>query len=190
MTAGLQWDEGYTSPLGITAQAYYGSDIENLLYEKVPVVNQPGGDFNYQSGASQLLGLVICKATGKSISQFASEELWQPLGASHNAYWHLDNKNGNELTYCCFKSHVRDFARFGKLLQHYGNWEGNQILDSAFVAKASSPGSTSYYGWSFWIDDSYLTKVYYMRRIGQDVIVIPEKDLVICRLAKEVTQFG
>ena len=186
MSAGLQWDEGYTSPFGITAQAYYGSDIENLLYEKVPVVKQPGTVFNYQSGASQLLGLVVAKATDKSISQFASEELWKPLGASESAIWHLDNEGGNELTYCCFNSNARDFARFGKLLEHYGKWNGTQLLDSTFVATASSPGLANHYGWSFWIDDRHLTKVYYMRGIlGQYVIVIPEKDLVICRLGKQ-----
>lgn len=186
MGAGLQWDEGYSSPFGITAQAYYGSDVENLLYEKVPVVNQPGTVFNYQSGAPQLLGLVLSKATGKSVSEFASEELWKPLGASENAFWQLDRKNGNELSYCCFNSNARDFARFGKLLEHYGNWGGMQLLDSTFVAAASSPGLVNHYGWSFWIDDSHLTKVYYMRGIlGQYVIVIPEKDLVICRLGKK-----
>ncbi len=186
MAAGLQWDEGYSSPFGITAQAYYSSDVESLLYEKVPVVNQPGKEFNYQSGAPQLLGLVLSKATGKSVSEFASDELWKPLGASENAFWHLDRKNGNELTYCCFNSNALDFARFGKLLEHYGNWNGTQLLDSTFVATASSPGRVNHYGWSFWIDDRHLTKVYYMRGIlGQYVIVIPEKDLVICRLGKE-----
>ncbi len=186
MTAGLQWDEGYTSPFGITAQAYYGSDIENLLYEKVPVVKQPGTEFNYQSGAPQLLGLVIAKATGKTVSEFASDELWKPLGASESAFWHLDREDGNELTYCCFNSNARDFARFGKLLEHFGKWNGTQILDSAFIATASSGGLASHYGWSFWIDDRHLTKVYYMRGIlGQYVIVIPEKDLVICRLGKQ-----
>ena len=185
MTAGLQWDEGYHSPVGITAQAYYSSDVEKLMYEKVPVVLEPGTHFEYQSGAPQLLGLVLEKATGKSVSEFASEVLWKPLGASEDAFWQLDDKNGHELTYCCFNSNARDFARFGKMLEHYGKWNHNQILDSAFVDKASSAGAVNYYGWSFWIDNTQLTKVYYMRGLlGQYVVVIPEKNLVLCHLGK------
>lgn len=186
MTAGLKWDEGYKAPFGITAKAYYGPDIETLLYEQVPIVNPPGKNFQYQSGASQLLGLAIAKATGKSISQFASEELWQPIGASQNAYWHLDSEEGTELTYCCFNSNIRDFARFGKLLENHGRWNGQSILDSTFISKATSPGAVNYYGWSFWIDSDQLTKVFYMRGIlGQYIVVIPEKNLVICRLGKK-----
>lgn len=185
MTAGLQWDEGYTSPFGITAQAYYGSNIAKLLYDKVPAVNEPGVEFNYQSGATQLLGLVIAKATGKTISQFASEALWKPIQASESATWHLDSKDGTELTYCCFNSNARDFARIGQLLLHYGKWKGHSIIDSTFIATASKPGPAEQYGWSFWLDNRHLTPVYYMRGIlGQYVIVMPEKNLVVCRLGK------
>jgi len=58
MTAGLAWNESYVSPFGITAKAYYGSDIEATM-RQVPVVVKPGEVFEYQSGATQLLGLVL-----------------------------------------------------------------------------------------------------------------------------------
>ncbi|WP_417600348.1 serine hydrolase domain-containing protein [Owenweeksia hongkongensis] len=185
MTAGLQWNEHYTSPFDITARAYYGNDIASLMYSEVPVVNKPGDTYNYQSGAPQLLGLVLSKATGKTVSEFASEELWSKVGAIHDASWHLDHKDGNELTYCCFNSNARDFARLGKLMLNYGNWDGNQILDSTFVAKAGHGVGVDYYGWSFWIYNDLNTPVYYFSGIlGQYVIVFPEKDLVVCRLGK------
>ncbi|WP_417610847.1 serine hydrolase domain-containing protein [Owenweeksia hongkongensis] len=185
MTAGLQWNEHYTNPFDITARAYYGNDIASLLYREVPVINQPGENYEYQSGAPQLLGLVLSKATGKTVSEFASEELWSKVGAMHDASWHLDHKDGNELTYCCFNSNARDFARLGKLMLNYGNWDGNQILDSTFVAKAGHGVGVDYYGWSFWIYNDLNTPVYYFRGIlGQYIIVFPEKDLVVCRLGK------
>ncbi|AEV33526.1 penicillin-binding protein, beta-lactamase class C [Owenweeksia hongkongensis DSM 17368] len=185
MTAGLQWNEHYTNPFDITARAYYGNDIASLIYREVPVVNKPGDTYNYQSGAPQLLGLVLSKATGKTVSEFASEVLWSKIGAMHDASWHLDNKDGNELTYCCFNSNARDFARLGKLMLNYGNWDGNQILDSTFVAKAGHGVGVDYYGWSFWIYNDLNTPIYYFRGIlGQYIIVFPEKDLVVCRLGK------
>lgn len=185
MTAGLQWNEHYTNPFDITAKAYYGNNISELMYDEVPVVVEPGSQFEYQSGAPQLLGLVISKATGMTVSEFASEKLWTPIGAQHTAWWHLDHNGGDELTYCCFNSNARDFARLGKLMINQGNFGGVQIIDSSFVAKAQHGVGSDYYGWSFWIYNDLNTPCYYFRGIlGQYIIVFPEKDLVVCRLGK------
>src|SRR5690606_27247752 len=167
------------------ARAYYGNDIAELMYREVPVINEPGANYQYQSGAPQLLGLILAKATGKTVSEYASENLWTKIGAEHTAFWHLDKKDGMELTYCCFNSNARDFARLGKLMINYGNWDGHQIIDSTFVAKASHGVGVDYYGWSFWVYNDLNTPCYYFRGIlGQYIIVFPEKDLVVCRLGK------
>ncbi len=187
MTAGLQWNEHYKNPFDITARAYYGPDIEKLMLSEVPVVNPPGKAWEYQSGASQLLGLVIRKASGSSLSQFASQYLWSPIGAERDAQWHLDHKNGTELSYCCFNSNARDFARLGQLVLNKGSWNGQSIIDSSFVELATRPFAENYYGYSFWLDnDDHLTPVYYMRGIlGQYIIIIPEKSLVVVRLGHQ-----
>jgi len=75
MTAGLQWNEHYKNPFDITARAYYGPDIRDLMLSEVPVVQKPGSNYEYQSGATQLLGLCLTEATGKTLSQLASEWL-------------------------------------------------------------------------------------------------------------------
>ena len=186
MTAGLQWNEDYTSPFDITAKAYYGDDILETMLEEVPVVVEPGTKFEYQSGCSQLLGLILSRATEMSVSEYAAQTLWKSLGAQQEAFWHLDDEHGHELTYCCFNSNALDFARFGKLLIHHGRWNGKPILDSAFVSMATHAAAVPYYGWSFWILQDALYHTYYMRgHHGQYVIVIPEKELVIVRLGKE-----
>lgn len=182
MTAGLEYNEHYTNPFDITAKTYYGPDVTKLMMEEVPVISKPG-TFEYQSGATQILGLAVMKATGKSLSEYASEKLWKPMGANHAAKWHLDNEGGVELAFCCFNSNARDFARFGKLIQDHGRWNGIQILDSSFVAMATQPHAEPFYGHSFWIDDSYGTHIFYQRGIlGQYIISIPEHDLIIVRL--------
>ena len=182
MTAGLEYNEHYTNPFDITAKTYYGPDVAKLMMEEVPVTSKPGS-FEYQSGATQILGLAVMKATGKSLSEYASEKLWKPMGANHAAKWHLDNEDGVELAFCCFNSNARDFARFGKLMQDHGRWNGTQILDSSFVAMATQPHAEPFYGHSFWIDDSYGTHIFYQRGIlGQYIISIPEHDLIIVRL--------
>lgn len=183
MTAGLDFNEHYTNPFDITAQLYYGPDVEELMLG-IPVVRKPGLEsFEYQSGATQLLGLSLMRATSKSQADYASEKLWKPLGAKHSAEWHLDTENGKELSFCCFNSNARDFARFGQMMLQHGNYNGQQILDSAFVDTATVPFAVPYYGHSFWLNDDYGTHIFYQRGIlGQYIIVIPEFDLVVVRL--------
>jgi len=185
MSSGLEWDEQYKNPFTVTAKAYYGNDVKKLMMS-LPIATAPGKVYNYQSGSTQLLGLCLMAATSKPLATLASEWLWQPLGASHDATWHTDER-GTELSYCCFNSNARDFARFGKMMLHSGNWNGTQILDSQFVQLATSPALVPYYAYSFWLDESHGTKVFYQRGIlGQFIITIPSKNLVIVRLGKRV----
>lgn len=187
MTAGLNWNEHYTNPFDITARAYYGDNIEETILERVEVSRKPGTEYEYQSGATQILGLCLRRATGKSLAELASEWLWKPLGAKHDAFWQLDDADGKELAYCCFNSNARDFARFGKLLINEGNWEGQQILDSSYVSHATKANLVEFYGRSFWIDSkSTNDECFYMRGInGQYIMVIPSQDLVLVRLGHE-----
>ncbi len=182
MTAGLDFNEHYTNPFDITAKLYYGPDVAELLFEEVPVFENPGS-FEYQSGATQLLGLCLMRATKMPMATYASERLWKPLGAQHAAEWHLDSENGKELAFCCFNSNARDFARFGQLLLQQGNYAGNQLLDTSFVEMATQPFAVPYYGHSFWMTDEYGPHIFYQRGIlGQYIIVIPEYEVVIVRL--------
>lgn len=186
MTAGLDWNEHYKNPFDITAKAYYSSDVPSLMYENVPAISPGGEVYQYQSGSSQLLGMAIASATGLTLSEYASQKLWKPMGAAHAAQWHLDSDGGTELSYCCFNSNARDFARFGKLLINNGKWNGTQLIDSSFIAMASLGYKAPYYGYSFWLDPSKEEKVFYMRGIlGQYVIVLPESDIVIVRLGHQ-----
>lgn len=183
MSSGLQWDEAYKDPFTVTAKAYYGDHVRELMLT-LPIVDTPGRFYNYQSGSTELLGLCLMKASGKSLAELASEWLWKPLQAQHAAKWHTDGQ-GTELCYCCFNSDARDFARFGRLMLHHGNWNGTQVLDSSFVDMATKGVFVPYYGYSFWLDESHGTKVFAQRGIlGQYIITIPEYNAVVVRLGR------
>src|SRR5688500_4491576 len=95
MSSGSNWYESYLNPLSVTTESYYGSDLYKTA-TGVKIVKEPGTYHSYKSGDTELLGLILEKATGRSISAYASEKLWQPLGAEHPAKWSTDKKSGNE----------------------------------------------------------------------------------------------
>ena len=76
-----------------------------------------------------------------ALSQYASEKLWQPLGAHAQALWSLDKKDGTEKAYCCFNSNARDFALLGELILHKGWWRGKQLIPEAYIAESTSISS-------------------------------------------------
>lgn len=183
MSSGLDWDEAYKNPFTITAKAYYGDHVSELMMT-LPIKDEPGKAYNYQSGNTELLGMCVMKATGKSFAELASDWLWKPLQAQHDAKWHTDPQ-GTELCYCCFNSDARDFARFGSMMLHHGRWKGTQVLDSSFVDMATTPALSPNYGYSFWLDDTHGTKVFAQRGIlGQYIITIPEYNAIVVKLGK------
>jgi CubicO group peptidase (beta-lactamase class C family) len=177
MTAGLDWKESYKNPFGITAKAYYGTELNELMLT-VRVVKKPGENYVYQSGATQLLGMCLMKATGKTVADYASEKLWSKIGTEASAYWHLDKKDGTELCYCCFNAVTRDFGRLGSFLLH----NGKGLLDSGFLAMATKPYRAAHYGHSFWISESGKTPYYFFHGTqGQFIAIIPEANMVVVR---------
>ena len=193
MSSGLNWKEDYYNPIGQTSEAYYGNDVSGLM-NNLKVVETPGKVFKYHSSCTQLLTFILEVASEKTISDYASEKLWKPMGAKHPALWNTDVVRGDEKGFCCINSNARDFARLGKLYLHKGNWNGLQILDKNYVKSATSAANlldengspNTNYGFQFWLAERQGLAIYYARGLwGQYVICIPEKDMIIVRLGKK-----
>ena len=195
MSGGMAWDEAYSSLFSLTTHGYYGNDLFDLV-TKLEVSEKPGLQYDYRSGETQLLAFAVEAATGMTLSAYAEEKLWKPLGAEHDAYWLLDKENGDEKAFCCFHTTARDAARFGALMLDYGKWEGQQIISRDYMQQALSPAvhlknewgedSLDYYGYQFWIQ-KYKGREYRLMRgmLGQYIVAIPEYDAVMVRLGKK-----
>lgn len=191
MSSGLDWDEAYSSAFSITTKAYYGRDLKALL-QPIGLKEEPGIRNDYVSGNTQLLAFILEKATGKTVSEYASEKLWKPIGAEHDALWSLDHKNGIEKAYCCFNTNARDYARLGQLVLHDGNWKGQQIISADYVITATKAAShlkkddgtpLDNYGYQFWVTNHRGYEIPYFRGIlGQYIFVIREYNTVVVRL--------
>jgi CubicO group peptidase (beta-lactamase class C family) len=185
MASGTNWDEKYYSPLSITTRAYFDDDLEKVMLG-LKVVTAPGEAFKYASGDTQMLAMVIEKATGKKLYNYLAESFWKPLGSENATLWQVDSKDHDLVkAYCCIASNAKDFARFGKLYKDHGKWNGQQILDSAFVAKSVKPvhPNGAMYGYGWWLKTIGSKQFFMMRgHLGQYVIVEPNDNVIIVRL--------
>ncbi len=194
MSSGTNWNESYRNPTSVTTELYYGKDVYKTA-TSVEMIQDPGTMHRYKSGDTQLLGLILEKATKTSLSDYASKKLWVPMGAEHPALWSLDKKEGIEKAYCCFNSNARDFARIGKLMLDSGKWNGQAIIDSNYYVQSIKANGImdekglmcDYYGYQWWIDPEH-PEIFYARGIlGQYVIIIPSKKIIIVRLGEKTS---
>jgi len=188
MASGTNWDEAYYSPFSVTTRAYFDGNIRDVILG-LKVVDTPGVKYKYASGDTELLGMVIEKATGKTLSTYLSESFWKPMGAENDALWQVDSKDsGMEKAFCCLASNAKDFARFGKLYKDHGKWNGQQLLDSAYVALSVVPRfkESPQYGYGWWLYE-WNGKHFFMMRghLGQYVIVEPQDNIIIVRLGHQ-----
>jgi CubicO group peptidase (beta-lactamase class C family) len=191
MASGIDFDEDYVNPFAYPAAAYYGSDLKQLSLGYT-AREEPGKVFKYLSGNTELLGIILEKATGKHLSDYATEKLWKPMGAEHPAFWSLDQLDGMEKCFCCFNSNARDFARFGQLYLDSGKWKGQELIPADYVAASVQPNGlvdeaglkVKHYGYQWWMLPNYKRSfVFYARGIlGQYIFIIPEKRMVVVRL--------
>jgi len=194
MSSGINFDEDYVNPFAYPAAAYYGSDIKKLTY-KYKVTSEPGKTFDYLSGNTELLGFILEKATGKTISNYASEKLWKPIGAKYSAFWSLDHKDGMEKTYCCFNSNALDFGRIGELYLDGGKWNGKQIISPEYVSNSIKPADliddfgkkNIKYGYCWWLIPNYKGHdIFYCRGLmGQYILCIPDLKMVVVHLGNK-----
>ena len=184
MSSGMKWNEKYYSVINITSESYFTDDLRSVILRQ-KIIDKPGQSFRYSSGDTQLLAMVIEKATGTTLSDYLSEKFWKPMGAENNALWQIDSENyGMEKAYCCIAATARDFARFGKLYINKGKWNDEVILDSSFVELSIQPSfkDSPYYGYGWWLYDYEGKKVFTMNgHRGQFVISFPEENIIIVR---------
>lgn len=189
MASGSDWDERYYSPFSITTRAYFYDDLRKMMLERVKIIEQPGMKFKYLSGDTELLGMIIEKATGKNLSDYLTESFWKPLGCENQALWQIDSEDsGMEKAYCCIASNAKDFARMGKLYKDHGKWNGQQLLDSAFIAKSTTPrfAESPQYGYGWWLSSKGGKNFFMMRgHLGQYVVVEPNDNIIMVRLGHQ-----
>jgi CubicO group peptidase (beta-lactamase class C family) len=183
MSSDLNWSESGANPFSDNAKAYYGNSLSDVM-ETTSFGKNPGKQFNYASGNSQLLGFILVEATGIKPTDFIAKYIWSKISTQNDLSWSLDHESGMEKAFCCIYATSRDYAKFGQLLLNEGQWGGEILIDSATLDELTSPfnSKTPQYGLHFWLLDDPEHPAFYARGIlGQYIIVIPSLEMVVVR---------
>jgi CubicO group peptidase (beta-lactamase class C family) len=191
MQSGMKWVEPSLNPFSVIAKTYFINDINKLMLEQ-PYINQPGINFHYSSGNTQVLAIVIERATGQKITDYFSENFWKKMNAEKDAIWQLDSyESGNAKAFCCFSTNARDLSRMGKLYINNGSWNGEQLVSEDYIKNSLTPRDTLIYGLGVWMTNYRGHEIGMMRgHLGQYIMFIPEKNIIISRFGREYIDKG
>jgi CubicO group peptidase (beta-lactamase class C family) len=100
---------------------------------------EQGTRFRYATIETEILGRVLSRAAGMTVTQMTEEWLWKPMGAEHEARWLLAGADNGEGTGGSFNATLRDYGRFGLLLANDGQRDGMQVLPRDYLLDATDP---------------------------------------------------
>jgi len=182
MSAGFKWNDW-----GPSMRFWYSSSDWLKFTIQLPLENNPGDVFNYNSSTSHLLSIILSKSTKASTLDFAKRNLFEPLGIQ-SAFWHQDPQ-GFYIGGFGLGLSARDLAKIGFLYLNSGYWNGQAVVPEHWVKEStdqhiqaiSSPIYGAFgYGYQWWVKkvDGCSSFRAWGRR-GQFIVVVPELDLVI-----------
>jgi CubicO group peptidase (beta-lactamase class C family) len=193
MSSGIKYEEGGDLPWSEEAddtKTYYSTDLRELALN-CRIEGKPGEYFEYNNYNPLLVGLILERATGISVSRYLQEKLWKPMGMEADGSWSLDStQSGFEKMESGVNAQARDFARFGMLFAGEGAWEGRQLISRGWVEESTRADTRTdpslEYQYFWWVDtpDDKTSHFSARGKYGQYIYVAPEKDLVIVRLGK------
>ena len=186
MTSGIKWNEDYEDPKSDVARfnehkAEPGIDVTVSYMRKLPREAPAGTKWVYKTGETNLIGVLVSKATGKKLSDYLSEKVWAPFGMEQDGSWLLGS-TGHEISGCCIQASTRDYARFGMFILGGGLVNGKVILPDGWIASATTkqadigtPGKGYGFQWWTYDDGSYAAQGIF----GQGIFIDPKRKLVI-----------
>ena len=198
MSSGASWNEDYSDPesdINRWAKIFalggsFDEFIQTLSYDF-----KPGTINHYNSMDTQALGMLVNRATGKSITDYMTEMLWHPMGASDKGYWLLDSE-GMEMAFAGLNVTARDYAKFGELYRLNGKLNGQQIVPKSWVKDSITPDGphltpgdnplSDYplgYGYQWWVPGGDKGEFMAIGVYNQMIYVAPESNMVIVKLS-------
>ncbi|MCH2033926.1 MAG: beta-lactamase family protein [Tenacibaculum sp.] len=189
MNSGLEWNEDYNSISDVTKMLFLTEDVTKIQLGK-QLIGKPNEAWNYSSGTTNLLSGILRKqfATHQEYLNFWYSSLIDRIGM--NSMTVETDMVGNYVGSSYAWATARDWAKFGLLYLHNGNWNGDSLFDKDWVKYATTPTPTSdgWYGAQIWLNaggrysDVPKNMFSFNGYQGQNVFILPDQDLVVVRL--------
>lgn len=189
MASGIRYEER-GMPWSDDTLTYYSPDLRATALSS-PIAGPPNQSFHYNNFHPLLLGLVLERTTGMSVSRYLQERLWKPLGMEAPASWSLDSEqSGFEKMESGLNARAVDFAKFARLYLNRGRWNGRQLVSAEWVEAstrrdaASDPAEQYQYLW--WVNTQLPGRHHFFAagKYGQYLYVMPERGLVFVRFGR------
>lgn len=191
MTSGVRWNEDYTDPKSDVAQMYrsacHDGQAHVLSYlKKLPRERPAGTHWNYNTAETDLLGILVQRATHRSLATYLSQTIWQRYGMAADAHWLKDECDGSDTGGSGLSATLPDYARMGQFMLGGGRIDGKPVIAEAWMRgamqrqqKVNTPDRG--YGYLWWTDadGSYAA----IGIFGQLLYVDPARQLVIAQVA-------
>ena len=186
MTSGVRWNEDYADPDSDVARfnnhkPEEGVDALVSYMRRLPREVPAGTRWHYSTGETNLVGILLNRATKKPLATYLSEKIWTPAGMEQEATWLL-SKTGQEISGCCIQAAARDYARFGQFILGGARVNGQSIVPESWLAEATTtrtgigrPNRGYGYQWWTYADGSYAARGIF----GQGIFIDPARQLVI-----------
>lgn len=214
MRSGLSYNTSYIpgtnihAPWHDEAVGYYHPNVRKLLLKKVKVATEPGGTFQYCNYNTSYLGLIIERATGKTVSDYLEEKLWKQI-MEYDALFSIDSKkSGFEYMPSRLIARAIDYARFGRLMLNDGQWNGSQIISKDWVLNSTRENQTiprdvypkwlgsgcqhTYYSYQWWghtnCDSTF--QFFANGNLGQNIYIIPDKEIIIVHCGNSLEYYN
>ena len=196
MSSGARWNEDYSDPdsdIMRYAQVWAsGASFDDFTATLVRE-REPGTYNYYNSTDTQALGMLLARATGRSLTQYLQEKLWHPMGMEYDAYWVTDDA-GMEMAAGGLQVTARDYAKLGQLYLQQGNWQGKQLVSAQWVQDSltadaphlqaqAHPEFPVGYGYQWWLPQSDEGEFAALGIYNQMIFVNPARNLVTVMLS-------
>jgi CubicO group peptidase (beta-lactamase class C family) len=193
MSSGLEWDESskpYGDPANHVTGLFNAEDpIEFAL--SLDMVSEPGEEFLYNSGSTNVLGAVVQKVTGKSLLEYGNEVLFDPLDIVGGFWEQLPG--GYFFASGGLYLRPRELAKIGYLFLNEGYWGSEQVITGDWIEESvkghiSTDGNTlsmaHEYGYQWWrmnfnVDRKSYPCFFAAGWGGQYMFIFPELDMMV-----------
>jgi CubicO group peptidase (beta-lactamase class C family) len=146
------------TPEDILNRAYLHPRHDEIIVREYPVVDEPGTRYEYNNATSEMVAVLIERATGRRYAEFVGHEIWAKIGAPGGTVW-VNRPGGMAHSGCCMMVPAENFLRLAILLLRDGAWEGARLLPEGYVAAmTTATAENPWYGLGVYVAGRYVER--------------------------------